>query len=230
MLPLILFMVTIKNNETTVQLEDYLRVIFELEESYSIAKLTKIAKILNLTPGAVNDELKRLEKQKLIIKTPYVGVKLTDKGLKRAVPMIRKHRIAESLVFNIFGVPWKDTHKIVKKLEHGISDDLEPYIISKLKNTKTCPHGNPIPSVSRPFHPSKDLSMNEIEVGNRIKVKRIVFEEEPVLEHLDSIKLRPGNIYNIEKSDKRGVTIKDSKNNEYYVDFSIAKIIKCEIL
>jgi DtxR family Mn-dependent transcriptional regulator len=223
-------MVTIKNNEMRVQLEDYLLIIFELEESYNIAKLTKIANILNLTPGAVNDELKRLEKQKFIVKMPYVGVKLTEKGLKHAVPMIRKHRIAESLVFNILGVPWKDSHNIVKKLEHGISDDLEPFIISKLKNAKTCPHGNPIPLLSRPFLPSKDLSLDEIEVRDRIKVKRIVFEERPVLDYLDSIKLRPGNIYTIEKSDKKGVTIKDLKNNEYYVDFSIAKIIKCEKL
>ncbi|MGC9193440.1 MAG: metal-dependent transcriptional regulator [Thermoplasmata archaeon] len=223
-------MVTIKNNETTVQLEDYLLIIFELEESYNIAKLTKIANILNLTPGAVNDELKRLERQRLITKVPYVGVKLTDKGLKRAVPLIRKHRIAESLIFNIFGVPWKDTHNMVKKLEHGISDDLEPYILGKLKNAETCPHGNPIPSTSRPFYLSKDPSINEIEAGRKIKVKRIVFEEPPVLEYLDSIKLRPGNIYEIVRSDKKGVAIKDVRDHDYFLDLSIAKIIKCEIL
>ncbi len=223
-------MVTIKNNETTVQLEDYLLIIFELEESYNIAKLTKIANILNLTPGAVNDELKRLERQKLITKVPYVGVKLTDLGLKRTVPLIRKHRIAEALVFNIFGVPWKDTHKMVKKLEHGISDDLEPYILEKLKNPETCPHGNPIPSLSKPFSLAKDPAINEIEAGNKVKVKRIVFEEQPVLEYLDSIKLRPGNIYEIVNSDKKGVTIKDVKGHDYFLDLSIAKIIKCEIL
>ncbi|MEM0161339.1 MAG: metal-dependent transcriptional regulator [Thermoplasmata archaeon] len=223
-------MVTIKNNETTVQLEDYLLIIFELEESYNIAKLTKIANILNLTPGAVNDELKRLERQRLITKVPYVGVKLTDKGLKRAVPLIRKHRIAESLVFDILKVPWKDAHNMVKKLEHGISDDLEPYILGKLKTTETCPHGNPIPSASKPFSLSNEPAINEIEAGNKIKVKRIVFEEPPVLEYLDSIKLRPGNIYEIVKSDKKGVTIKDVRGNDHFLDLSIARVIKCEIL
>ncbi len=75
--------------------ENYLKAIFALSRLYNDQEVStnQISDHLKNKAASVTDMLKRLADKKLIDYKPYKGVKLTDKGKKTAVKVIRKHRL-----------------------------------------------------------------------------------------------------------------------------------------
>jgi len=71
--------------------------------------------------------------------------RLTEHGSNRARDVIRRHRLAERLFTDTFGIPDSEVHSQACKFEHIISPELDQKICTFLGHPKTCPHGNPIP-------------------------------------------------------------------------------------
>lgn len=73
-------------------------------------------------------------------------VDLTEKGLKRAADVIRRHRLAERLFTQTFEVQNEDEiEQQACKFEHILSPEVTDKICTFLNHPKTCPHGSPIP-------------------------------------------------------------------------------------
>jgi putative ABC transport system ATP-binding protein len=73
-------------------------------------------------------------------------VQLTPGGSRRARDVVRRHRLAERLFTDTFGIEDCEAQNQACKFEHIISPELDQRICSFLGHPKTCPHGNPIPS------------------------------------------------------------------------------------
>jgi len=120
-------------------------------------------------------------------------VSLTDKGRKRAVSVVRKHRLAERLLTDVIGLPWHKTHVEACRWEHVISDEVEERLVVILGNPATCPHGNPIPGSGGP---ERDLSaLAGSEPGDHIRLERVTEQVEVDLDaliYLDSHGFVPG--------------------------------------
>lgn len=74
-------------------------------------------------------------------------VDFTERGKKRAADVIRRHRLAEMLFTQSFGM--MDETEIEEqacKFEHILSPEATERICSFLGHPKACPHGAPIPS------------------------------------------------------------------------------------
>lgn len=54
--------------------------------------------------------MERLEKEGMLEHEPYKGVKLTDKGRKIALDVIRRHRLSERLLTDFIRVDWDKAH------------------------------------------------------------------------------------------------------------------------
>ena len=80
---------------------------------------------LGITPGSVSAMLKRLDELGLITHVPYRGVRLTPAGRRIALEVIRHHRLLESYLAEVLGMPWDRVHDEAEVLEHVLSDDLE---------------------------------------------------------------------------------------------------------
>jgi DtxR family Mn-dependent transcriptional regulator len=134
----------------TVSKEDYLKAIWSLSErraeGKSEAGTNDLAEILAVSPPAVSRMLKRMEKESLVAHTPYYGVRLTDKGRKVAVRIVRRHRLLELFLWKILQYDENSVHDEAERLEHHISDEFEAKIDRLLGFPKSCPHGSPIPS------------------------------------------------------------------------------------
>jgi DtxR family Mn-dependent transcriptional regulator len=63
-----------------------------------------------------------------------------------AIEMLRHHRLIETFLAELLGVPWHQVHEEAERLEHVLSEDLEDRIAAKLGNPNFDPHGDPIPS------------------------------------------------------------------------------------
>lgn len=126
--------------------EEYIEAIYKLQKSRGVAKTLELAEELQVVPGSITNTLSHLERHGLVERKPYRGVKLTKKGEKIAINVIRKHRLAERLLTDILEVEWSNVHETACRLEHALTEELLPLLEKRLGYPKFCPHGNPIPT------------------------------------------------------------------------------------
>jgi DtxR family Mn-dependent transcriptional regulator len=75
------------------------------------------------------------------------GVRLSIVGKRRALEVVRHHRLLETFLFKVLGYPLEELHDEAERLEHFISERFEERIAAKLGNPKTDPHGHCIPAM-----------------------------------------------------------------------------------
>jgi len=150
---------TVKHKKkVTTSKEDYLKAIWTLSERGAEQKsetaTRDLAEHLSVSPPAVSRMLKQMEQQSLVAHTPYYGVRLTDKGRKIAIRIVRRHRLLELFLVKTLGYDEHSVHDEAERLEHHISDEFETRIDALLGFPKKCPHGSPIPSRAGNFQVS----------------------------------------------------------------------------
>ena len=118
-------MMTIRNpDDVTAPVEDYLKVIYEIERLSGAAATTDIAHRLAIAPASVSGMVRRLAEQGLLAHERYRGVRLTDEGRRIALRMLRRHRIIEAYLTQALGYAWDRVHDEAERLEHAASDEL----------------------------------------------------------------------------------------------------------
>jgi putative ABC transport system ATP-binding protein len=70
---------------------------------------------------------------------------LTAEGERRARISIRRHRLAERLFFDAFGMDADLLHDSAHKIERTLGPEVTEKICNFLHHPLTCPHGSPIP-------------------------------------------------------------------------------------
>jgi putative ABC transport system ATP-binding protein len=70
---------------------------------------------------------------------------LTSVGQPRATEVIRRHRLAERLFHDTFGIDNDVVDEHAGRIEHTLSPQVTEKICIFLKHPQTCPHGSPIP-------------------------------------------------------------------------------------
>jgi DtxR family Mn-dependent transcriptional regulator len=169
----------------TPAVEDYSKAIFALESrSQEPVSTTALAERLGITPGSVSAMLKRLDELGLISHVPYRGVRLTESGRRIALEVIRHHRLLESYLAEVLGMPWDRVHAEAEVLEHVLSDDLEALIDAKLGSPTIDPHGDPIPSPQYDLHESETTRLDELPIGARGRFVRVSDSDPEMLRYL----------------------------------------------
>jgi len=130
----------------TGPVEDYLKVIYELESISGSAPTNDIAHRLSIAPASVTGMVRRLAEQGWLQYERYRGVKLTSQGRKAALRTVRRHRIIETYLVNVLGYTWRDVHAEAEQLEHAASEELIDRMARALGDPAHDPHGAPIPS------------------------------------------------------------------------------------
>ena len=180
------------SEEISAVIEEYLECIFKLQEKSGVARTNDIVKSLGVVPGTVTNTVEWLEKEGLVTHKPYKGVKLTERGCKIALQVIRRHRLSERLLTDILHMEWDKVHDAACKLEHDITDEMIKPLEKTLGHPKTCPHGNPIPTKCGGIIEEESLpltALNEREQGTIVKITE---EKAELLRYLDTMGLVPG--------------------------------------
>jgi len=179
--------------------EDYLETIFHLESEGKDATTKDIAAHLNITPASVSETLKKLSEDKLLIHLPYKGVKLTSKGHKHALDIVRRHRLSERFLVDKLGIKWEEAHEQAHKLEHGITKVVGDKLYKMLGEPKTCPHGNPLPDKNGHIKEEHSIPLTLLNRGNNLQIVKITDEEPKLLCYLATLGLMPGTKLSIER-------------------------------
>ena len=135
-----------KSQPLTAPVEDYLKVIFELESAGGTASTNEIAAELGIAPASVSGMVRRLADQGLIAHQPYRGVRLTNAGRRAALRTIRRHRVIEAYLTIALGYADDEVHDEAERIEHAASDALIDRMSAAIGDPLVDPHGAPIPS------------------------------------------------------------------------------------
>ena len=178
--------------------DNYLKAVYRLEERGRMVKTGELASQLKVTLGTVTNYIERLDKKGLVVHKPYRGVKLTDKGRRRALSRIRKHRLSERLMVDLLGMDWSEVHEEANRLENGISEEIIKPLEKALGHPKTCPHGNPIPTKCGGVLEEESEPLLNLEVKESGTIVKVTDEEAALLQYLAKRGLKPGASVGVE--------------------------------
>lgn len=138
--------------------EMYLRTILDLEEEGIVPLRARISERLGHSGPTVSQTIGRMERDGLVTVEGDRHLALTDQGRRRALHVMRKHRLAERLLADVIGLDWAYVHDEACRWEHVMSEQVERRLLELLDHPTESPYGNPIPALdelgdplARPF-------------------------------------------------------------------------------
>lgn len=133
---------------TTEAVDDYLKAILELAgQADGRVTSNALAAHLGIRAASVTGMLQKLAglATPLVAYEKHRGVRLSDAGRRRALEVIRHHRLLERFLHDVLDYTWDEVHEEAERLEHYISERLEDRIAARLGDPRLDPHGHPIP-------------------------------------------------------------------------------------
>ncbi len=168
--------------------ENYLKAIFRLaqKENTKITP-TAIAEAISVNAASVVDMIKKLSEKKLISYDKIRGAKLTDKGMKTAIGIVRNHRLWEVFLSEKLGYSWDIVHEIAEQLEHVKHPELADRLDTFLGNPQYDPHGDPIPKSSGEMPAAVKTLLSEIPVGKTCRIAAVKDTSSLFLQYLEQL-------------------------------------------
>ena len=198
--------------------ENYLKAIYKLQEQTAErVNNSDLAKALSIHSATVTDMLKKMSQKKLILYEKSKGFKLTEKGRKIAVNILRKHRLWEVFLVNNLGFKWDEVHEMAEELEHIKSEDLIRRLDNFLGHPKADPHGDPIPNEKGEFMKSEAILLSKLKAGSKARFVGITDHSTAFLSYLDKIGLALGDtikVRSIEEFDQSYILQLKSKKEQ----------------
>jgi DtxR family Mn-dependent transcriptional regulator len=157
----------------------------------------RIADELGVKAPSVTGMLKRLAEGGWIEYAPGTGAKLSAKGLREALHVIRRHRLVELFLTKVLKLDWSEVDAEAEALEHAISPRLEQALADYLGEPLEDPHGHPIPSRTGELK-SRDLrQLSTCRAGQTVVVREVQDDNPDRLRHWGTQGLTPGTTVRI---------------------------------
>ena len=176
-------------------IDDYLKAIFQISgKPERQVSSTEIAGHLTITAASVTNMLQKLAAQEppLVVYEKHHGVKLSKAGKKRALEIIRHHRLIETFLHKVLDYPWDEVHQEAERLEHFISDRFEERIAAKLGHPEFDPHGHAIPALDGSLPGLEPQALSQLRPGQVAKVFSVSDKDPEMLRYLADQGIRPG--------------------------------------
>ena len=107
----------------TASLEDYLEIIYILQQGDSGVGITDISRELKISKPSVTKAIGILRSEKLVIQEKYGKITLTEKGVLAAEEVYKKHKILSKFINKVLGVNERTAEIDACKLEHILSTE-----------------------------------------------------------------------------------------------------------
>jgi DtxR family transcriptional regulator, Mn-dependent transcriptional regulator len=172
----------------TVAEEEYLQILFWLQEARLPMTGANIARAMQLSAPTVHEMVGRLERDGYVTRGQDRVIEFTAEGSTHAEGIVRRHRLIERFLTDVLGVPWDEVHEEAERLEHAMSPVLEQRMLAAIGDAKTCPHGHPIVAGER----LSGVPLADVDLGASVRVLRFENEAEDLLHYLKASGLYPG--------------------------------------
>jgi DtxR family transcriptional regulator, iron-dependent repressor len=204
----------------TVAEEEYLQMMFWLEEAGLPITGANIARAMQLSPPTVHEMIGRLEGDGYVDRADDKSLTFTDQGREEAQAITRRHRLIERFLTDVLGIPWDEVHEEAERLEHAMSPVLEERMLAAIGDAKTCPHGHPIVEGAR----EQGALLADVEPGASVHILRFENEAEEILHYLRAAGLDPGLEGKLDSSDDDSVVL-SSADGKHEISRSVAETV-----
>src|SRR3954464_2612638 len=206
--------------KATVAEEEYLQIMFWLEEAGLPINGANIARAMQLSPPTVHEMVGRLEGDGYVERADDKSLTFTEKGRQEAQAIVRRHRLIERFLTDVLGIPWDEVHEEAERLEHAMSPVLEERMLAAIGDAKTCPHGHPIVEGVR----EEGVLLADVEPGAEVMILRFENEAEEILHYLKGTGIHPGLEGTLAESGDEQVVL-SSGEGSHEVSRSVAETV-----
>jgi DtxR family transcriptional regulator, Mn-dependent transcriptional regulator len=175
-------------DQATVAEEEYLQIIYWLQEAGLPMTGANIARAMQVSAPTVHEMIGRLEGDGYVTRAEDKSLSFTATGRDHASQIVRRHRLIERFLTDVFDIPWDQVHEEAERLEHWMSPMVEERMLRAIGDAKTCPHGHPIFEGER----EQGVPLADVEEGASVRVLRFENEAEDLLHYLKDTGLHPG--------------------------------------
>ena len=205
---------------------DYLKAIWIVGQGER-ATTSALAEHLSVSASSVSGMLARLQAQGWVTYERYKGATLTERGAAEALRLLRRHRLIESFLIEYLAYTWDEVHEEAEALEHAISDRFTERLAERRGHPTHDPHGDPIPTRRGGLPRTPDLALDELAVGDRLRVARLRTQDATLLAHLDALRIRPGQVVTVvRRTPEAGVLHVLTDGHEAVLSQAVAAVVR----
>jgi DtxR family Mn-dependent transcriptional regulator len=173
--------------------ENYLKILYKLGQK-DLPKVNNIAlaKAMGLNPATVLEMVRKLTEKKLVAVLRDKTIQLTDNGRKKAMLIIRKHRLWEVFLVAKLQYKWSEVHNLAEQLEHIGDESLTNRLEEFLGFPAFDPHGDPIPDRQGKIMKNASIHLSEAEKNKAYRVVSFADTADSFLDYLSKLEIEPG--------------------------------------
>ena len=208
------------HDHATVAEEEYLQIIYWLQEAGLPITGANIARAMQVSAPTVHEMIGRLEGDGYVTRSANKALEFTDTGKEHATQIVRRHRLIERFLTDVFDIPWDQVHEEAERLEHWMSPVVEERMLRAIGDAKTCPHGHPIFEGEREF----GVPLADVEEGASVRILRFENEAEDLLHYLKDTGLTPGLQGTLSRAGPDEIVV-EGNDRDYTVTRSVAETV-----
>jgi DtxR family Mn-dependent transcriptional regulator len=226
-----------QTNGNTESVDNYLKAIFYLggpEESRVTIK--SLADRLSVAPASVTNMLQKLAAAPapLVDYERHGGVQLSGAGKRRALEVVRHHRLIETFLYEVLDYPLEEVHAEAERLEHFISERFEERIAAKLGHPKIDPHGHSIPTMEGEMTARESMVLADVVEDGTFVIDSVSDRDVRHLRLIEACGITPGARLRVRKSvGSQGYTVRVGRSAKVFDltrdvarDVRIVRIVK----
>jgi DtxR family Mn-dependent transcriptional regulator len=173
------------------RISDCLKVIYSMQERGQRVSTSAVSERLGVSDATVTMLFKDFAAAGWVEHVPYRGVRLTALGERKAIEVIRHHRLLELYLARALGYSWDKVHDEADKLEHVISEEFEDKLDALLGYPTADPHGDPIPSKEGVVPLREGCTLLQLQEGQLAHIVRVNDQNAEKLRYLGQLGLYP---------------------------------------
>jgi DtxR family transcriptional regulator, Mn-dependent transcriptional regulator len=209
------------SESATVGEEEYLQILFWLQEAGLPMTGANVARAMQLSAPTVHEMVGRLERDGYVTRGQSRAIAFTPDGAQQAETIVRRHRLIERFLTDVLQIPWDEVHEEAERLEHAMSPVLEARMLAAIGDAKTCPHGHPIVAGAREV----GVPLADVELGASVRVLRFENEAEDLLRYLKESGLEPGLQGTLAARDAHEVVVQSADGRRCLLTPSVAETV-----
>src|SRR5437588_9017158 len=178
-------------------ISDCLKVIYDRQERGQKVSASAVSERLGVSDATVTMLFKDFATAGWVEHVPYRGVRLTALGERKAMEVIRHHRLLELYLARQLGYSWDKVHAEADRLEHVISEEFEDKLDELLGYPTVDPHGDPIPRKDGTITIRKGRTLAELKDGETAQILRVSDQNSEKLCYLGQLGLYPETLVQV---------------------------------
>ena len=207
-------------NGNTESVDNYLKAILSLGGAeQSRVTIKALAGRLGVAPASVTNMLQKLagSPAPLVEYERHGGVQLSSAGKRRALEVVRHHRLIETFLYQVLDYPLEELHEEAERLEHFISERFEQRIAAKLGHPRIDPHGHSIPTMEGKMPARESILLADVVEDGTYVIDSVADRDAHNLRLIEACGITPGALLRFRKKARsEGYSVRTGRSSKVF--------------